>query len=288
MAEQGEDVPKIEFYRAERVRLAFYRIGFGLFVLAVWQLGADPHSFLARNFPNSFPFADEYYVSTPVKIAKQLYEITTSGELFVHFWGTMLNTFLGYAIGAVVGIGLGFVLAEFEVVAKILEPYIMALNGVPRIAYAPLFIVWFGIGMQSKVVLVLTIVFFLTFINTYSGIRGVSLDLVNIARVMGGTKFKIMLKVVMPGASPWIISGLKVSVPFALVGAIVGEFIAASEGLGFLLQLYMNLYNTTGVILIILILMLVVMLLNILLNWLESHLLRWRPSSVGSQQGPET
>ena len=92
----------------------------------------------------------------------------------------------------------------------------------------------------------------------------------------------------MPGASPWIISGLKVSVPFALVGAIVGEFIAASQGLGFLLQLYMNLYNTTGVILIILILMLVVMLLNILLNWLESHLLRWRPSSVGSQQGPET
>ncbi len=200
----------------------------------------------------------------------------------------MLNTFLGYAIGAVVGICTGFLLAEFEVVAKILEPYIMALNGVPRIAYAPLFIVWFGIGMQSKVVLVLTIVFFLTFINTYSGIRGVNLDLINIARVMGGTKFKIMLKVIMPSASPWIISGLKVSVPFALVGAIVGEFIAASQGLGFLLQLYMNLYNTTGVILIILILMLVVMLLNILLNRLESHLLRWRPSSVGSQQGPET
>lgn len=291
MAEQRDEAPRVgssEIYRAERVRLTFYRIGFGLFVLAVWQLSADPHSFLARNFPNSFPFVNEYWVSTPAKIAKQLYEITSSGELFVHFWGTMLNTFLGYAIGAVVGICTGFLLAEFEVVAKVLEPYIMALNGVPRIAYAPLFIVWFGIGMQSKVVLVLTIVFFLTFINTYSGIRGVSLDLINIARVMGGTKFKIMLKVIMPGASPWIISGLKVSVPFALVGAIVGEFIAASQGLGFLLQLYMNLYNTTGVILIILILMLVVMLLNILLNWLESHLFRWRPSSVGSQQGPET
>ena len=96
-----------------------------------------------------------------------------------------------------------------------------------------------------------------------------------------------MLKVVLPGASPWIISGLKVSVPFSLVGAIVGEFIAASSGSGFLLQLFMNLYNTTGVILVILILMFVVMILNILLNWMESYILRWRPATSGAQESPE-
>lgn len=272
--------------RREQVRLGLCRIVFGLALLTAWQLSASPNTFLARGLPNLFPLIDDYWVSTPFDIAQHFWEITSSGEIFIHFKGTMLNTVIGYFLGAVLGISIGFLLAEFETIAKVLEPYIMAFNGVPRIAYAPLFIVWFGIDMQSKVILVMTIVFFLTFINTYSGIRGVSPDLINIARIMGGTKLKIMLKVVLPGASPWIISGLKVSVPFSLVGAIVGEFIAASSGLGFLLQLYMNLYNTTGVLLVILILMFVVMILNILLNWMESYVLRWRPSASGGQASP--
>ncbi len=276
------------FLRREQIRLGFYRIAFGLALLAAWQLSADSNSVLTRVLPNLFPLVDEYWISTPAKILQQLWDLTSSGEIFFHFKGTMLNTVIGYILGAAIGITLGFVLAEFETIAKVLEPYIMAFNGVPRIAYAPLFIVWFGIGMQSKIILVMTIVFFLTFINTYTGIRGVSPDLVNIARIIGGTKLKIMMKVVLPGASPWIISGLKVSVPFSLVGAIVGEFIAASSGLGFLLQLYMNLYNTTGVILIIVILMFVVMVLNILLNWLESYILRWRPPTLAGQESPET
>lgn len=273
--------------RSGQVRLGLYRLAFGAVLLAAWQLSADPNSFLAQRLPKIFPLIDEYWVSTPFRIAEQFWKITRSGEIFLHFRVTMLNTIAGYILGAVTGTLIGFILAEFETVAKVLEPYIMALNGVPRIAYAPLFIVWFGIGMQSKIILVMTIVFFLTFINTYSGIRGVSPDLINIARIMGGTKLRIMLKVVLPGASPWILSGLKVSVPFSLVGAIVGEFIAASSGLGFLLQLYMNFYNTTGVILIILILMFVVMILNVLLNWLENYILRWRPATSGSQESPE-
>ncbi|MFQ5683966.1 MAG: ABC transporter permease [Candidatus Binatia bacterium] len=273
--------------KREQLRLGLYRLAFGLAVLTVWQLSASPHSFLAQGLPNLFPLIDDYWVSTPSKIAEQFWEITRSGEIFIHFKGTMLNTVIGYVFGAAIGISIGFLLAEFETIAKVLEPYIMAFNGVPRIAYAPLFIVWFGIDIESKVILVMTIVFFLTFINTYSGIRGVNPDLINIARIMGATKLQIMRKVVLPGASPWIISGLKVSVPFSLVGAIVGEFIAASSGLGFLLQLYMNLYNTTGVILVILILMFVVMILNILLNWMESYVLRWRPTTSGTQEGPE-
>ncbi len=261
-------------------RLTVYRVLFGLLLVISWQVGADPESFMARQFPGLFPLIDPYWVSTPSRILHQFWQLLRSGELAFHFQGTMLNTALGYVLGASIGVVGGFFLAEFATLARVLEPYIMAFNGVPRIAYAPLFIVWFGIDFKSKVILVLTIVFFLTFINTFYGVQGVNPDLINLARIMGGRKLAIIRKVILPGASPWILSGLKVSVPFSLVGAIVGEFIASSSGLGFLLQLYMNLYNTTGVLLIILLLMAVVIVLNLVLTWLESYFLRWRPSAA--------
>ncbi len=269
LAEGGEvDPGKHEF-----IRLLAYRLAFGIILILLWQLASDR-------------IIDSYWVSKPTRIFEQFMEMVFSGEVFFHFFDTMFNTFSGYVVGAVVGIGVGFLLAEYETIARVLEPYIMAFNGVPRIAYAPLFIVWFGIDRESKVILVATIVFFLTFTNTFAGIRGVSLDLVNVARIMGGRKIGIMRKVVLPSAAPWILNGLKISLPFSLVGAIVGEFIASSSGLGYLLQLYMNLYNTTGVILIILLLMVTVIFLNIILNALEGHLLRWRPVVEKGQPPP--
>ncbi|MFQ5913093.1 MAG: ABC transporter permease [Nitrospinota bacterium] len=266
--EVGDDGAKGGFFR-----LLAYRLAFGLVILFLWQFASDR-------------IVDSYWVSKPTRVFDQLMEMVVSKEIFVHFFDTMINTFWGYVLGAIVGICIGFLLAEYQTVASVLEPYIMAFNGVPRIAYAPLFIVWFGIERESKVILVATIVFFLTFTNTFAGIRGVSVDLVNVARIMGGRKLGILRKVILPSAAPWIINGLKVSLPFSLVGAIVGEFIAASSGLGYLLQLYMNLYNTTGVILIILILMATVIFLNIVLNAIEGHLLRWRPVTEQKEVSP--
>ncbi|MFQ5692837.1 MAG: ABC transporter permease, partial [Nitrospinota bacterium] len=193
-ASAPDDLEEVDDGRGRHafLRLLAYRLAFGVAIILLWQLASDR-------------LIDSYWVSKPTRILEQLMEMVVSGEIFLHFFDTMVNTFWGYVLGAFVGIGVGFLLAHYDTVARVLEPYIMAFNGVPRIAYAPLFIVWFGIDREAKVILVATIVFFLTFTNTFAGIRGVSVDLVNIARIMGGSKLGILRKVVLPASAPWIL-----------------------------------------------------------------------------------
>lgn len=257
-------------------RVALLRVLFGIVMMALWE-GVSGR------------LIDQRIISSPGALLEAFLDLAGSdnpdGTLWTHFAYTMENTFWGYLAGALLGILFGFMLAEAEIIAQVIEPFIMAFNGVPRIAYAPLFIAWFGIERQPKIILVLTIVFFLCFVSTFSGIRSVPQELVNVARVLGGRKADILRKVVLPAASPWIFSGLKISIPFGMVGAIVGEYIIADRGLGYLLQRYNNEYFTTGIILVIFILMFFVVAVNQLLNWAEGRMLRWRPTG---QTGQET
>ena len=187
------------------------------------------------------------------------------------------QTFTGFFIGSIFGIGLGFVLGRRETLADILHPYVVAFNGIPRIALAPLFIIWFGIGPTSKVILVISVVFFLTFFNTFAGVKGVDAELKNVLRIMGATERQILMKVTLPAIVPWITTGLKIGLPYAIVAAVVGEFIAASKGLGYLINYNTSLFSTTGALGGILILALVVVVCNEAINRAESYLLRWRP-----------
>ena len=257
------------------MRVAALRVIFGVVMIVLWE-------------SVSGTLIDHRTISSPSLLVTSFFEISDpanpDGSLWVHFSYTVENTFWGYMLGALLGILFGFLLAEVEVVALVIEPFIMAFNGVPRIAYAPLFIAWFGIERQPKIILVMTIVFFLTFVSTFAGIRGVSRDLINVSRVLGGSKLAILRKIVIPSASPWIFNGLKISIPFGMVGAIVGEYIIADKGLGYLLQRYNNEYYTTGLILIIFLLMILVILVNQVLNWAEGRALRWRPTSRMGQE----
>jgi NitT/TauT family transport system permease protein len=155
---------------------------------------------------------------------------------------------------------------------------LLALNSVPRIAVAPMLIVWFGIGIASKVFLAATLVFFITFFNTLSGIRGVDKALCDVARVQGASEWQIFTKVMMPHASAWILTGLKMSLPFALVGVIFGEFLVSSQGLGYRLNSYATQYNTSGAITMILIMMFLMMALTAVADRIDARILRWRPS----------
>ncbi len=247
-----------------RKRLFLYRLIFGIILLAAWEL-------------ISGRLIDPFWISSPSAVSGYLWEIISDGSIFGHLAVTLYETFTGFFIGAICGIGLGFLLAGREVLAQVLDPYIIAFNGVPRIALAPLFIIWFGIGPNSKVILVVTVVFFLTFFNTYSGVKGVDLELKNVLRVMGATERQILFKVTIPASIPWITTGLKISVPYAIVAAVVGEFVAASKGLGYLINYNTSLFSTTGALGGILILALIVVLCNELINRAESYLLRWRP-----------
>ena len=247
-----------------RGRLFLYRLIFGLALLALWEI-------------SSGRIIDPFWVSRPSDIFRYLWGVFADGSIFGHLAITLYETFAGFFIGAASGIALGFFLARKEVLAQILDPYIVAFNGIPRIALAPLFIIWFGIGPNSKVILVVTVVFFLTFFNTYAGVKGVDIELKNILRVMGASERQILFKVTIPATVPWIATGLKISLPYAIVSAVVGEFIAASKGLGYLINYNTSLFSTTGALGGILILAFVVVLCNEIISRAEAYLLRWRP-----------
>jgi NitT/TauT family transport system permease protein len=253
-------------------RLFVYRLIFGLILLTFWEL-------------SSGRLIDPFWVSSPSKVFTYLYEVFADGSIFGHLGITLYETFAGFLIGSILGIGLGFALGRREVLAQILDPYVVAFNGIPRIALAPLFIIWFGIGPTSKVILVVSVVFFLTFFNTYAGVKGVESELKNILRIMGASERQILMKVTLPAIVPWITTGLKISLPYAIVAAVVGEFIAASKGLGYLINYNTSLFSTTGALGGILILALVVVVCNEAINRAESYLLRWRPRDEKKSEG---
>jgi NitT/TauT family transport system permease protein len=253
---------------AGRGRLLLYRTLFGVLLVAFWQWASGR-------------LIDPFWISSPSRVFAYLAEITRDGSIFAHAAVTLYETVVGFVIGALIGIGAGFLLAGRETLAAVLDPYIVAFNGIPRIALAPLFIIWFGIGPNSKVVLVVLVVFFLTFFSTYSGIKGVDVELKNLLRIMGASERQVMFKITVPATIPWILTGLKLSVPYALVGAVVGEFVASDRGLGYLINYNTSLFSTTGALGGILVLAVVVVISNEALNRAEARLLRWRPREEG-------
>ena len=254
-----------------RARLFAYRLIFGLVLLALWEF-------------SSGRLIDPFWVSSPSLVFRYLYGVIADGTIFGHLAVTLYETFSGFFVGALFGIGLGFALGRRETLAQVLDPYVVAFNGIPRIALAPLFIIWFGIGPTSKVILVVSVVFFLTFFNTFAGVKGVDAELKNILRIMGATERQILMKVTLPAIVPWITTGLKISLPYAIVAAVVGEFIAAGKGLGYLINYNTSLFSTTGALGGILVLALVVVVCNEAITRTESYLLRWRPKEEAKSQ----
>jgi NitT/TauT family transport system permease protein len=223
---------------------------------------------------------DTFFVSKPSLVGAELWRQATTGRLWADLWVTLVReTLVGYFIGASLGIVGGFFLAQAPRLARVLNPYVMAIYGVPRIALAPLFIVWFGIGLTSKIWLAGMMAFFLSFFNTFTGVGGVEPGLKNVARVMGASPFEVTTKVVLPAASPWIIAGLRVSIPYALVAAVVGEMVMSTEGIGYRIILATQRFDITGTMTGVVVLMLIVLLANLLLDRAEARLLRWRPAT---------
>lgn len=254
-----------------RRRVAIGQIAVIVTVIAAWHLGSG------RLF-------DPFYVGSPIGVAKVL--VDDFGD--PRFWNDLRVTgtemTLGYLVGGLSGIALGILFARWRLAADIFDPFFTGLNSLPRIALAPLLVIWFGIDMASKVVLAATLVFFLTFFTTLSGIRNVDQALVDVARLMGASDRQIFRYVMLPGAAAWIINGLKMSLPYALIGVIVGEFLIASSGLGYRLNLYSTSYNTNGTFAMLLVMMALMMGLNALMGLVERHALRWRAETTTTVQ----
>jgi len=221
----------------------------------------------------------EIYVSKPTAVAERLYELFASGDIYPHLWTTGQELVLGYVIGVAGGVIGGYTLGRSPRLARIFEPYVMAFYGVPKIALAPLFIIWFGIGMGSKIALASIMVFFLVFYNVFAGVRSVDRELVNLTLVMGANQRQLTYHVFLPAAAPFVMLGMRLAIPYSVIGVIVGEFTSSAQGLGLFIHEASSTYDPAGVFAGIVILLAFVAIANFLAGRLERRLLRWRSLS---------
>lgn len=249
------------------VRIWGLRVLFLLFVIGGWEL-------------SSGTLVPEFFVSKPSAIFAQFYAWTLGGTIFYHGATTLLQAVGGFLLGGAVGILFGVWMGRSNTTAEVLDPFIMMFYSLPKVALAPLFVLWFGIGVEMKVYLTATIVFFLVFLNTYTGVRAVSREQVAILRLMGATERHVLFKVVLPSAITWVFTGLRLSVPYALIGSIVGELIASNRGLGFLLADSAGQFYTTGVFAALIAIMVMAYFLNAGVKLLEARAMPWRDTNT--------
>lgn len=245
----------------------------GLCTLVLWEMAAWQWPSVAR------------LVSRPVEIARGIVEVVVTGTIWPHFDATLKEMAAGYVIGAITGVALGFLCGRIKMLGDILNPYITLFNGIPKVALAPVFVIWFGIGLMSKIAIIMTMVFFVVFINTFAGLRSVNEDYVAIVRIMGASGWQVVREVFLPATLPFIIVGLRAGIPFSVIGAVVGEFIASTKGLGYFINYNQGTYDTNGIFVGVTILALLVVVLDLLLSLLERRLLKWRPEVEAKSVG---
>ncbi len=219
---------------------------------------------------------DPFYAPPPSDVATVLVTVFVDGTIWPHLAATFAAALLGLALGLVVGAVLGFAGALVPFVAELLEPVMILLNAIPRVILAPLFVIWLGIGLGSKVALAFVLVAVLIFFAVYGGIREVDRRLVERVRTLGGGRAVLLREVYIPSVTAWVMGNLKVAVGFAFTGAVVGEFVASSRGLGYLLSFAQSTYNAALMLALVLLIMGFVLALFGLAGGLERRLLRWR------------
>jgi NitT/TauT family transport system permease protein len=239
-------------------------------VLAIWHV--------ISNFPI---FGDvktiRFFFSTPFDVLARTWKQLTGAEIYWHLSITLTETVLAFVIGSAAGVFFGFAFARNALLAAVFDPYIKAANALPRVVLAPIFALWFGLGIWSKVALGFTLVFFIVFFNVYQGVKEVSPTVLANARMLGMNERQLFRHVYWPSALTWMFSSLHTSVGFALVGAVVGEYLGSSAGLGYKIHEAESVFDVTGVFSGMLILALFVILIDSLVTMVENRLLVWRP-----------
>jgi sulfonate transport system permease protein len=248
----------------ERAAVAAWRAGLAVVLLGGWQSAANVGAI------------DPFFLSRPSDIAERIWMWVSSGTLWRHLAVTLEESVLGLVIGGFLGVTTGFALARSPFAARVLEPYIMMLNALPRVVLAPLFLLWFGLGIWSKVALAVTLVFFVMFFSAYQGVRDANRVIIDNVRMLGATERQLVRHVLFPSALTWIFSSLQVSLGFAMVGAVVGEYLGATRGLGYVISQAEGTFDTTGVFAGMFVLSVVVVSASAGVSRLERWLLRWK------------
>lgn len=264
--------------RAAQTRLRRRRqliIGLRIAVLVValggWELAAR------------LKWIDPFFFSQPTLIFAQIQDWfvngTSQGPLLTQVWVTLEETTIGFLIGSVAGVICGIVLGRNKLMADVFGLYIQIANSIPRVVLGSIFVIALGLGMASKIALAVVMVFFVVFGNAFQGVREADRYLIANAQILGASRRQITTSVVIPSALSWILASLHVSFGFALVGAVVGEFLGSKQGIGLLISTAQGAFNASGVFAAMIVLAVVALAADYLLTWLEKRLLKWRPAA---------
>ncbi|HYF43672.1 MAG TPA: ABC transporter permease, partial [Ramlibacter sp.] len=210
-------------------------------------------------------------------IGARILDWFTTGEIFVHLGVTLFETLAAFAIGTAAGLAIGMWLALAPTASAVLDPYIKAANSMPRVILAPIFSVWFGLGMASKIALGVTLVFFIVFFNVYQGVKEVSPVVLANARMLGASQKQLLRTVYLPSATSWVFSSLHTSVGLAFVGAVVGEYLGSARGVGYLILQAEGTFDVNTVFAGIVVLTTFALLLDGAVGRIEKRLMKWQP-----------
>jgi NitT/TauT family transport system permease protein len=219
-----------------------------------------------------------FFFGRPLVVLEKIWEWFASGKIYGHLWITLVETALAFAVGTLLGLAVGLWLGLSPMASALMDPYIKALNSMPRVILAPIFAVWFGLGIWSKVALGVTLVFFIVFFNVYQGVREVSPVVLANARMLGASSRDLLRTVYLPSATSWVFSSLHTSVGMAFVGAVVGEYLGSAAGVGYLILQAEAVFDINTVFAGILVLTAFALALDALVTLAEKQLLVWRPA----------
>ena len=257
--------------------LRVWQVALLLAVFAVWHLLTSPGLLPPMVFENDQQAA--FFFGEPLKVMGRIWHwFIADADIYGHLGVTLVETLLAFGIGALSGLGGGLWLALQPMASALLEPYIKAMNAMPRIILAPIFAVWFGLGIASKVALGVTLVFFIVFFNVYQGVKEVSPVILANARMLGASPRQLLRHVYLPSATSWVFSSLHTSVGLAFVGAVVGEYLGSASGVGYLIHQAEGVFDINTVMAGILVLTGFALALDGAVGWIEAKLMVWRPS----------
>jgi NitT/TauT family transport system permease protein len=237
------------------------------------------HPSLIPPFYFDDPHKAAFFFGQPLEVLARVWAWFSSGTIYAHLWVTLVETVLAFLLGTVGGLAVGLWLALSPTAAALLDPYIKAVNSMPRVILAPIFGVWFGLGMASKVALGVTLVFFIVFFNVYQGVREVSHTVLANARMLGASERQLLRSVYIPSATSWVFASLHNSVGLAFVGAVVGEYLGSSEGVGYLILQAEGTFDINSVFAGILVLTAFALVLDWIVTVAERRLMVWQPRS---------
>lgn len=252
--------------------------------LALAQFGLLVAFFAAWYVLTKTEVLPPFFFGEPLVVLDRVREWFVTGSIYPHLGITLLETLLAFAIGTLAGLGFGLWLGLSEFAARLLDPYIKGFNAMPRVILAPIFAVWFGLGVLSKVLLGVTLVFFIVFFSVFHGVREVNPVVLDNARMLGASRRQLLRHVYLPSATAWVFASLHSAVGMAFVGAVIGEYLGSAKGVGYLILQAEGVFDINSVFAGVLVLTVFALLLDKLVTVAERRLLRWRPGGAGALQ----